>query len=209
MGPALTLQPQSTQRDNDIWIRAGRWLFKRRSWLPWPLLIPIVLLPPSSPAPAQVGTGLALIAIGELIRLWAVRHIGVISRTRAERLGPLVVSGPFRFVRNPLYIGNVALWAGFGIAAGLPRTTILFVALILVEYHAIVRWEERLLEERLGESYRVYARRVPRWIPRWPRAEDLGAAPARFAWRDAIFSERGTLIALAAACAWLFARRSM
>ena len=39
------------------------------------------------------------------------------------------------------------------------------VVLLGLEYHAIVRWEERLLESRLGERYRTYAARVPRWIP--------------------------------------------
>ena len=49
----------------------------------------------------------------------AVHHIGVISRTRSDRLGPLVASGPFALVRNPLYLGNIALWVGFALTARL------------------------------------------------------------------------------------------
>ncbi len=59
------------------------------------------------------------VGAGELLRLWAVRHIGVISRTRSDRLGPLISTGPFGWVRNPLYIGNLALWSGFTVSAGL------------------------------------------------------------------------------------------
>ena len=64
--------------------------------------------------------GLTLVAVGESIRLWAVRHIGVISRTRSDRLGPLVANGPFRYLRNPLYLGNILLWLGFALSARLP-----------------------------------------------------------------------------------------
>ena len=46
-------------------------------------------------------------AAGELIRLWGVHHIGAISRTRSQRLGPLVATGPFALIRNPLYVGNI------------------------------------------------------------------------------------------------------
>ena len=103
--------------------------------------------------------GLGLVALGEGLRLWGVHHIGVISRTRTDRLGPLVASGPFAFVRNPLYIGNITLWAGLALSARLPWLAPIFVLVLAVEYDAIVRWEERLLVERLGDTYREYASR--------------------------------------------------
>ena len=153
--------------------------------------------------------GVALVAVGELIRLWAVRHIGVISRTRSDRLGPLVSTGPFALVRNPLYVGNVALWVGFALSAHLPWLAPLIIVVLGAEYHAIVRWEETLLESRRGEEYRAYAARVPRWIPKSNRgarggrtensvsASFVGSAVA-FSWRETFYSERGTLIAIAA-----------
>jgi protein-S-isoprenylcysteine O-methyltransferase Ste14 len=109
---------------------------------------------------AYLSVGLTLVAAGELLRLWGVRHIGVISRTRSERLGPLVGSGPFALVRNPLYLGNVALWVGFTVSAGLLWLVPVVVVFLAVVYHAIVRWEETLLEGRRGDEYREYARRV-------------------------------------------------
>ena len=57
-------------------------------------------------------TGVAVVVFAEALRLWGVHHIGVISRTRSDRLGPLVASGPFALVRNPLYLGNIMLWVG-------------------------------------------------------------------------------------------------
>jgi protein-S-isoprenylcysteine O-methyltransferase Ste14 len=211
-------------------VRAGGWLFKRRTSLPLPLAIAILAIP-STQTRAETATilaGIGLTVAGELVRLWGVRHIGVISRTRSDRLGPLVDSGPFAYVRNPLYLGNIALWAGFALAAGLPWLAPIFIVLLGAAYHAIVRWEEGLLEARLGDVYRVYAARVPRWLPR-PSASasasaDTSTSSGRatdretltvslsnrepFSWRNTLFSERGTLLAMAAGyfLLWLKAR---
>jgi protein-S-isoprenylcysteine O-methyltransferase Ste14 len=158
------------------------------------------MIPPTSPRNGYlIWTGAAIVALAELMRLVAVRHIGVISRTRSDRLGPLVSSGPFAWVRNPLYIGNVLLWAGFTISAGLLWLLPPIMAVLAIEYHAIVRWEESLLESRLGEAYRDYVSRVPRWIPRPPRRRPVpqSSRTARFSWGDTLFSERGTLVAIA------------
>ena len=75
----------------------------------------------------------------------------------------------------------------------------LVIGLLAIEYHAIVRWEEQLLEARLGDDYRAYAARVPRWFPKRRRGErGLRRGHAAFSWRETFFSERGTLIAIAA-----------
>jgi hypothetical protein len=143
---------------------------------------------------------------GEAIRLWGVHHIGAISRTRTDRLGPLIETGPFARVRNPLYIGNIALWVGFALTAGLAWMAPVIALLLGLEYHAIVRWEEQLLLSRLGDVYREYSTRVPRWLPgshRGGRRTDQvrsanpGVSAVAFSWKETLFSERGTLIAIA------------
>src|SRR5262249_39328637 len=140
-------------------------------------------------------SGIALIALGEFLRLWGVHHIGVISRTRSDRLGPLVVTGPFGYLRNPLYVGNIALWVGFAFLSGPPWMAPIVFSILVFEYQAIVRWEERLLEARFGEGYREYARRVPRWLPRLTAGEAVGQSSVPYSWRETVFSERGTLAA--------------
>jgi len=162
--------------------------------------------------------GVVLTLLGELIRLWAVHHIGAISRTRSDRLGPLVQNGPFAIVRNPLYLGNIALWVGFALAARIVWLAPVIVVLLGAEYHAIVRWEESLLEARLGDAYRHYAARVPRWMPkgnrgaRRDRGREIGSASSASSavaipWRDTLFSERGTLVAIAAGYVLLWLKR--
>jgi protein-S-isoprenylcysteine O-methyltransferase Ste14 len=197
----------------DATTRLGGWLFRHRTSLPLPVAIAILTLrigeaPPTS---LLVGTGAALTVAGELLRLWGVHHIGAISRTRSERLGPLVASGPFALLRNPLYVGNIALWVGFALTARLVWLAPVILVLLGLEYHAIVRWEETLLESRLGQAYRDYAARVPRWMPRRNRGareerreQDPSAIAApsavfseSFSWRATLFSERGTFVAIA------------
>ncbi len=200
-----------------ILVRVGGWLFKRRTWLPQPIILAILLIPADMPA-SLVAAGAVLVVMGEGIRLWGVSHIGVISRTRSDRLGPLVSTGPFALVRNPLYLGNLAIWTGFAVSANLPWLVAVIVVLVGLEYHAIVRWEETLLEARLGDSYRSYMRQVPRWLPAFApsalRRGEPGMAegplrrgePAnpRFPLGDTLFSERGTLMAIAGGYLLLF-----
>jgi len=191
--------------------KLGAWLFRHRTSLPLPIAAAILLIPPGeTPRPVTtVLTGVALTAIGEALRLWGVHHIGTISRTRSDRLGPLVDSGPFAYVRNPLYIGNILLWAGFAVTARLLWLAPVAVALLAAEYHWIVKWEEALLLARRGDEYRAYQRRVPRWIPRFGRRRPgsgsvAGPSPIFLT----LFSERGTLVAIAAGYCllWLKAR---
>jgi protein-S-isoprenylcysteine O-methyltransferase Ste14 len=207
------------QTTPDTTTRIGGWLFRHRTSLPLPVAIVILVVPagPASRAPLLVWTGVLVTLLGEAIRLWGVHHIGVISRTRSERLGPLIDSGPFALVRNPLYVGNTLLWIGFACTAGLMWLAPIALLALGLEYHAIVRWEEQLLESRLGDAYRNYAARVPRWLPRVfadhdnqrrdrrTRREESGCA---YSWRDTLFSERGTLLAIFAGYVflWLKAR---
>ena len=192
-------------------VRIGGWLFTQRTWLPLPIVLAILLIPAGG-MPASVAAAGALgVTAGELTRLWGVSHIGAISRTRSDRLGPLVSTGPFARVRNPLYLGNLFIWAGFALSANLLWLVPVIVVLVGLEYHAIVRWEETLLEARLGDSYRDYMRRVPRWLPsggsertRPTRQTPGQTVGAPFSLSETLFSERGTLIAIAAGYVLLF-----
>jgi protein-S-isoprenylcysteine O-methyltransferase Ste14 len=215
MSASFPSQSQLPQLHADTLTSVGGWLFRRRTIIPLPLALAVLLTPNHvARGPILVAAGLALVVLGEGLRLWGVHHIGVISRTRSDRLGPLVASGPFALVRNPLYLGNIALWVGFAVTAGLVWLAPVFVAVLAFEYHAIVRWEERLLDQRLGESYRLYAVQVPRWVPRLPDRRGVRAEPRNtaasagpaFSWGDTAYSERGTLIAIAVGFVLLWAK---
>ena len=233
----LSNWPQSVQIEPDTTIQLGGWLFRHRTALPLPVAIAILALRVGEAPPSArlVTSGVVVTALGELIRLWGVHHIGVISRTRSERLGPLVVSGPFAILRNPLYVGNIALWVGFALAARLVWMAPLILLLLGLEYHAIVRWEERLLDSRLGDAYRAYASRVPRWLPTFGHGSRPSTSSGRamaglrralmvspsnhepaeadavkpHSLRETLFSERGTLIAIAVGYALLWLKAQL
>jgi len=185
----------------------GAWAFRNRSWLPVPLAVAVILLGRHlSPSPVGLFAGAAIIAAGQAVRFWAVRHIGTISRTRAARTGPLVTTGPYALVRNPLYVGNWCLWTGVVICSQvlwmLPVAWVVF----MLQYGAIAAWEERLMLERYP-NYREYLCTVPGWFPRLLSAgRAIGTAARPHPWSLVFFSERGTLMAIAVVAALLALR---
>jgi protein-S-isoprenylcysteine O-methyltransferase Ste14 len=76
----------------------------------------------------------------------------------------LVVSGPYRFSRNPDYVGQALFVGGLALLLATPWVFLaLLPALLIVRYGVIAR-EERYLERRFGEEYRQYCGRVRRWL---------------------------------------------
>lgn len=110
--------------------------------------------------------GVLLLLLGFLLRLWAVvhfynHHIRVIS---LEPQGSLVTAGPYRYSRNPLYLGaNVFCFFGAALLFGSP-TALIMTAVHLPFMNLMIRREERQLEQKFGESFRAYKRQVRRWI---------------------------------------------
>ncbi len=84
-----------------------------------------------------------------------------------EPADELIVEGVYRHVRNPMHTGVFSVLLGERLVLRSP--TILAVATLAVLLHLlyIPLSEERDLERRFGEAYRVYKQNVPRWIPRW------------------------------------------
>lgn len=175
----------------------GRFLFEYRSFVPVPIALALVFVHYREVRTAGVIVlGILLVALGQAIRIWAVRHIGTISRTRANRYGPLISDGPYALVRNPLYIGNLLLWIGFVVWAGLLWMLPVAVIIFVLEYVAITGFEASLLTEKYPRDYAAYASHVPAWIPRLSNLREALATRGSHPWREVFFSERGTLIAV-------------
>lgn len=103
--------------------------------------------------------GLALIMVGIGGRLWATLYIG--GRKSAE----VVSTGPYSITRNPLYLFSTIAAAGVGAQTGSYVITVVFMVLCAAAFHLVALREERYLSATLGDEYRAYLHRVPRFLP--------------------------------------------
>ena len=183
----------------------GAFLFRNRGWLPVPALtVLLVFCRPLGPVTAM---GLAFLPLGLLIRLWAMLHIGPDARKKEVFVQKLVYTGPYELSRNPLYIANILTYTGIGLATlGLLGA---LVALVMssIYYSAIVRHEEAELGRRLGEVYRSYRNRVPRWMG---ESAPVHAAAPKGGMEDrltrALRAERSTFVVALLVTAAIFLR---
>ena len=115
--------------------------------------------------------GVVVALMGEAIQIWASAHL----RKNVE----LVTSGPYAYVRNPMYFGR--FFVGLGLAL-LTWRWFLIVPYVLVFWlyaQARVLGEEARLQRLFGDPYREYCRTVRRWLPRPPRRRLSGQ---RWSW---------------------------
>ena len=125
--------------------------------------------PPFFDLQATRGVGMLLIAAGlpgliDSFARFALQGLG----TPAPIAPPqnLVVTGLYRYVRNPIYVAVVALILGQGILFGDGRLLI-YGGLLWLAFHAFVlAYEEPVLAESFGAPYKDFRANVPRWIPR-------------------------------------------
>ena len=134
------------------------------------IVVPGILLDGAPPVAAQ---GLLVSVIGVGIYLWTAWSFAHTGRGTPAPLDPpktVVAVGPYRWVRNPMYIGVLLTILGQAIAYGSLTLVVYAVVVWLVVHAFVVLYEEPDLSQRFEDSYEAYRRAVPRWIPRPPKA---------------------------------------
>jgi protein-S-isoprenylcysteine O-methyltransferase Ste14 len=172
-------------------------LFKYRSYTPIPFLVSMLVFQEATLV--SLITGFAVVVAGELIRFWGVSWAGSETRTTNEVGGSnLVISGPFAYVRNPLYIGNILIYLGFGIMslALFPYLQIGALLYFVFQYHFIVKEEENYLHKAYGSFYNEYVKNVPRFLPGLLPYKNPEILQPAFKAKEGLRSERRTLQAL-------------
>jgi protein-S-isoprenylcysteine O-methyltransferase Ste14 len=106
-----------------------------------------------------VAAGVAVMATGRVAMIRAGTNINPTQSANA-----IVETGPFRFSRNPLYLGLTLLYIGLSLLLNTWWSLFLLVPVWLVMHFFVVRREERYLEEKFGETYLAYRRRVRRYL---------------------------------------------
>lgn len=122
---------------------------------------------PTVPRLHSVAIGIGLIAAGLIAPVWALllfRREGTQVNPTSETNNKLITGGPFRFTRNPMYLGLVILSVGVAVATG---AILMFVAPLLV--FATANWihipfEEAKMRRQFGPAFDDYARTVGRWF---------------------------------------------
>ncbi|MBI4132573.1 MAG: isoprenylcysteine carboxylmethyltransferase family protein [Candidatus Sungbacteria bacterium] len=112
-----------------------------------------------------LATGLPLMLAGALLIILAVRTLlAAHVDPRFRPVETIVSGGPYGYSRNPMYLAFTLIYAGIALAVNSFWPLVLLPFLLGLMYYGVIRREERYLEERFGEKYRDYRRRVRRWI---------------------------------------------
>lgn len=118
-----------------------------------------------SGAGQAIGTILFVACVGLILycsRLFA--HIGKGTPVPIDPPRELVVSGLFRYSRNPIYVGQVGILTSYGVYSGELALFVWAGCWLFFVQAFIVLYEEPALRERFGDSYLEYTHRVPRWV---------------------------------------------
>ena len=147
-----------------------------------PLVVGILLVAlPHVPSPlfatrilprtlATYGIGVALVFLGLAFAVWARRHIGSnwSGTVTVKEDHVLICTGPYAWVRHPIYTGLLGAILGSAVARGELRG-VWALALCTAAFVSKLRIEERWMRQVFGEAYERYSARVPALIPLFPR----------------------------------------
>jgi protein-S-isoprenylcysteine O-methyltransferase Ste14 len=119
----------------------------------------------ATPTRESLRIGVPVSIVGLLVRAWAAGHL---AKNR-----DLATSGPYAYVRNPLYVGTLLVALGLVIATRRLELALLFGAVFLFVYLPVIQNEEQHLR-KLFPAYAAYADRVPSLIPYRSRLKTVG-----------------------------------
>src|SRR5688572_18853069 len=150
----------------------------------------------AAPVPVLVAIGLAVGLVGALVRLYAS---GFIVKNQE-----LATDGAYRFVRHPLYTGNILLVLGFALAGsrwwGIPLALFFF----WFYYPTAIEYEDRKLHRLFGAAWEQWSARTPALLPRFGGSAPVAAGDRR--WSLAVSNTHGELVFVAFAlicAAWV------
>lgn len=171
----------------------------RRIRVPLGFAFAILYFVLARPTPGSILIGSLLVIPGLLIRALASGHV--------QKNEQLTTGGPYRYTRNPLYLGSIIMAVGFAVSARSLWIAAALVILFAAIYLPVIRSEEAFLRSRFPD-FEAYAGRVPRLIPRFrPTPEGAGV----FSWNlylqhreyNALIGAAAMTVALAGKLIWM------
>lgn len=124
------------------------------------------LMPFTIASPVVIVTGSLVALAGAILRVWGTAYLGPGTVNHSEmQSGAVMAAGPYRYVRNPLYLGTWCMAAAMAFI--MPPAGALFTMAFLTAFLLrLICAEEAFLTAQLGDPYRAYLHAVPRLIPR-------------------------------------------
>jgi len=149
-------------------VRLGNFLFRNRNGI-FPFFYLMLFVPSRDVLPNPVTAmviGFSVTLAGQFIRVITIGLVYIIRGGKDRRVyaEDLVTSGIFAHCRNPLYVGNILILVGLGIASNSLLFMAVFTPLFLFFWQAIVLAEEDYLRNKFGDRYDAYCKKVNRWI---------------------------------------------
>lgn len=190
-------------------VRLGNFLFHYRNML-FPVFYALLFLPSALLADdgrLMLIAGFAVALFGQSVRMLTIGLAYIIrgGKNRQVYAEELVTTGIFAHCRNPLYVGNVLMIAGLGIMSNSVFFILVLIPLFVFFYQAIIQAEENFLENKFGQPYREYMRKVNRWIPSLSGLSQT-LQGMTFKWKRVWIREYTTTFIWTSAALWLIAR---
>ncbi len=161
-----------------------KWIYRLRGYvIPPPLIFAFLCSRYETEADFIWPLGICLLVSGIALRLWAQQHLHYRLKVRKS----LTTGGPYSFVRNPVYIGNILICTGATVLSEILWFVPFTFFYCLGIYSLVIRYEEAHLLDKYGEAYRQYMEEVPRWFPKVVHLRNLRFLNEYF--RQSIVSE--------------------
>lgn len=180
-----------------------KFLYRWRGELPTVFIVLIIIFSKTNGLSLLVG--IISLFVGQSLRFWSIGYDINYNTRRSRTLHTdfLFTSGPYSYVRNPIYLGNFFIGLAYCIMSNLWWSVVIFIPLFYLHYDQIVTLEEKYLREKFKEKYDEYYKNVPRFIP---RLHPYSGEKNKFSLRAVVFSKEYQTVAqhLIIICAFLF-----
>ncbi|MEM9781522.1 MAG: isoprenylcysteine carboxylmethyltransferase family protein [Pseudomonadota bacterium] len=122
-------------------------------------------VPPMLPDAVRL-SGWILIGLSLLMMLWAVRHMMRMNTAVMPHRKPrfLVRTGPFRYTRNPIYLGDLLIVVGWSMTLGQPLSALTVLPLGYILQKRFIEPEEAKLDRAFDTQFRAWSAEIPRWL---------------------------------------------
>jgi protein-S-isoprenylcysteine O-methyltransferase Ste14 len=136
------------------------------------IVVPVILIATGA-GPMEIGPwrwlGLPLVALGAPVLIWCIVDFARVGKGTLAPIDPpklVVRGGPYRFVRNPMYVANLAIISGEALVFQSWAVAV-YAGVMALGFHLfVILYEEPTLTRLFGADYEAYRNSVPRWIPR-------------------------------------------